>query len=435
MRTTWAIGVLVMAFAAAGNLPVVAAVGLVAPEPAAATAAAVTRRVIPRTPTVTIPVPRSWPASAARRVVIASLSPRLLSCRKTGTARAGRRLATVSIACTPRVTRAGSARVRVSLKGKGSLTRTIRWAAAPTPPAPPPPSSGASVLVPGTSCPAFPADNYWNTPVAGLPVNRSSTAWMASIGARNLHPDFGPSWGDQPVPYGIPVTIVDGVHPRVSVNFDYADESDQVGYPLAADTLIEGGPSAGGDRHTIIVDSSTCTLFETWNTWPGNPWTAGSGAVWDLRSNALRPAGWTSADAAGLPILPGLLTYDDVLSGTLRHAIRFTANNTRAQYIWPARHLASSLTSASLPPMGARFRLSAAFDISGYSPQAQVILKGMQHYGMVLADNGSSWFFQGTSDERWQDALVSELKTIPSSAFEAVDTSGMQISPDSGQAR
>ncbi len=231
------------------------------------------------------------------------------------------------------------------------------------------------------------------------------------------------------------MTIVDGSHPRVPVNFDYADESDRIAYPLGNDTLIEGGSGAGGDRHAIVVDSADCTLFETWNTWPGSPWTAGSGAIWDLRSNDLRPAGWTSADAAGLPILPGLLTYDDVASGTLRHAIRFTAGHTRSEFIWPARHEASSNSSAALPPMGARFRLSASFDVSGYSPEARVVLRGMQQFGLVLADNGSSWYFQGTSDERWRDELVSELKTIPSSVFEAVDTSGMQVSPDSGRTR
>lgn len=384
-------------------------------------------RTASRHPTATIRVPRRWPASAANRVRVASLSPKRLTCRKTGTTRSGRRLVSVSIACTPRINRAGSAAVRVSLRGKGAAKRRIRWGAGGW--------SGASVLVPGTNCPAFPADNYWNTPISGLPVHRSSAAWLASIGSRDLHPDFGPSWGDQSVPYGIPVTIVDGSHPRVAVSFDYADESDRVGYPLGHDTLIEGGSGAGGDRHTIVVDSTDCTLFETWSTWPGSPWTAGSGAVWDLRSNALRPAGWTSADAAGLPILPGLLTYEDVASGTLRHAIRFTAQQTRSQYIWPARHLASSNNNPTLPPMGARFRLSASFNVSRYSPEARVVLRGMQQYGLVLADNGSSWYFQGTSDERWRDGLVSELKTIPSSAFEAVDTSGMQVSPDSGRAR
>lgn len=281
----------------------------------------------------------------------------------------------------------------------------------------------------------MPADNYWNTRVDDLPVDSSSAAWLGSIGTSgNLHPDFGPSYGEQSAPYGIPVTVVGGSHPRASVNFDYDDESDHVAYPLGTDTLIEGGAESGGDRHTIVVDSATCVLYETWNTWPGTPWSAGSGAVWNLRSNALRPAGWTSADAAGLPILPGLLTYEDVQSGDLRHAIRFTVSQTRNEYIWPARHKASSNAGAALPPMGARFRLRNSFDISGFSTPAQVVLRGMKQYGLVNADNGSSWFFQGTADVRWGDALINDLKRIPSAAFEAVDTSGMKMSNDSGQA-
>lgn len=292
-----------------------------------------------------------------------------------------------------------------------------------------------SVKVAGTDCPAFPADNYWNTPIASLPVNSKSSAWMASLGSRNLHPDFGPSYGEQSVPYGIPITVVDGSHARAQVRFDYDDESDHVAYPLGNDTLIEGGREAGGDRHTIVVDSSSCVLYETWDTHPGTPWTAGSGAVWNLKSNALRPAGWTSADAAGLPILPGLLTYEEVAAGSVSHAIRFTADTTRAEYLWPARHKASSNNSASVPPMGARFRIKSSFSLAGYSAQAKTVIRGMQQYGMVLADNGSDWYFQGTADDRWPEDLIDQLKDIPSSAFEAVETAPMKISNDSGQAR
>jgi hypothetical protein len=224
----------------------------------------------------------------------------------------------------------------------------------------------------------FPADNYWHADIRGLPVDAHSAQWLAAMGAssHNLHPDFGPSYGEQPVPYGIPVTVVPAGHPRVSVVFDYADESDKLPYPLGTDTLIEGGANADGDRHAIVVTADTCELFETWDTHSSaSGWTAGSGAHWSLTSDALRPDGWTSADAAGLPILPGLLRWDEVAAGHVNHAIRFTTNLTDATHLWPARHDASSHHDGSLPPMGARFRLKASFDISKYSPQTQVVLR------------------------------------------------------------
>jgi len=284
----------------------------------------------------------------------------------------------------------------------------------------------------------FPADNYWHADIRALPVDAHSAQWLSAMGAgsHNLHPDFGPSYGEQPVPYGIPVTVVPAGHPRVSVVFDYADESDKLPYPLGTDTLIEGGSNADGDRHAIVVTADTCELFETWDTHSSaSGWTAGSGAHWSLASDALRPDGWTSADAAGLPILPGLLRWDEVAAGHVNHAIRFTTNVTDATHLWPARHDASSHHDGSLPPMGARFRLKASFDISKYSPQTQVVLRAMQTYGLVLADNGSPWYFQGTADNAWPDTVISQLKTIPASAFEAVDTSGLRISPSSGAAR
>ncbi|MGH8888988.1 MAG: hypothetical protein ACRDV3_04410 [Acidothermaceae bacterium] len=251
----------------------------------------------------------------------------------------------------------------------------------------------------------------------------------------NLHPDFGPS-GDPSAPYGIPVTVAAAGQARVPVTFDYADESDKVSYPFSAATKIEGGSAASGDRHAIVVTADTCELFETWDTHQtSSGWTAGSGARWSLSSDALRPDGWTSADAAGLPILPGLLRWDEVAAGHVDHAIRFTTNRTDAAHLWPARHDASSAQSASLPPMGARFRLKASFDISHYSAQTQVVLRAMQTYGLVLADNGAPWFFQGTADNSWPNALISQLKTIPAGAFEAVDTTGMEVSPNSGAAR
>jgi hypothetical protein len=309
----------------------------------------------------------------------------------------------------------------------------------PTAPAPRAPLAAAptSAYLPGTACRAFPADSYWHADVSRLPLDAHSDQWLAHMqgATRRLHADFGPSFGAQPVPYGIPITIVRGAA-RVPVRFGYASESDRVRYPLSAATRIEGGSNASGDRHAIVVDAATCTLFETWDThhYPSG-WYAGSGAVWPLTSDALRPAGWTSADAAGLPILPGLLRYDEVAAGHVDHAIRFTTNITDRTYLWPARHQAGSVSDRSYPPMGARFRLSASYPISSFTPAEQVVLRAMKTYGLVLADNGSPWFFQGTSDTRWSSTLVSDLGRVPASAFEAVDTAPLRISANSGAAK
>lgn len=313
----------------------------------------------------------------------------------------------------------------------------------PTPTAPGPrtmSSAPTSAYLPGTSCRAFPADNVWHADVSRLPVNARSAQWISHMSpSRNLHPDFGPSFGAQPLPYGIPITVVRGAA-RVPVAFGYPSESDRVRYPLSSATLLEGGMKAtsttGGDRHAIVVDAATCQLFETWDTrLRSTGWYAGSGAVWSLTSNALRPAGWTSADAAGLPILPGLLRYDEVVAGKVDHAIRFTTNVTDRAYVWPARHQAGSVTDHSYPPMGARFRLKASFDISRYPASARVVLTAMKTYGLVLADNGSPWFFQGTADTRWTSAFIDSLRSIPASAFEAVDSSSLLVSSSSGAAR
>jgi len=298
----------------------------------------------------------------------------------------------------------------------------------------------AAWVLPSTTCPVFPADNVWNADISALPVNAHSGAWMASMGSssRNLHPDFGPTGAtptDANPPYGIPFNLVDSSHPRVGVAFQYASESDPGPYPLGSDTHIEGGSGSTGDRHALVVDQSSCTLYETWNTQQASngSWSAGSGAVFHLDRDALRPAGWTSADAAGLPIYPGLLKYDEVFSaGTVRHAIRFTAAPTDTSYLWPARHEAGARSDPSLPPMGARFRLKASFATSGFSAAAQVVLQAMKHYGLILADNGSDWYFQGSADDRWSDAFVSELKRIPAGAFEAVDESSLMVDPGSG---
>jgi hypothetical protein len=283
----------------------------------------------------------------------------------------------------------------------------------------------------------LPADSVWHADVSRLPVDARSRQWLSHMqsASRSLHADFGPSYGAQPVPYGIPVTVVNGAA-RVPVSFDYADESDRVRYPLSSATRIEGGANAGGDRHAVVVDAATCQLFETWDTHHlASGWHAGSGAVWSLRSDALRPAGWTSADAAGLPILPGLLRYDEVAAGHVDHAIRFTTNVTDRRYVWPARHQAGSVNDPSYPPMGARFRLKASFPISAFPRDAQVVLRAMRTYGLVLADNGSPWYFQGTSDPRWGVAIIEALGRVPASAFEAVDTSSLQVSASSGAAR
>ena len=290
----------------------------------------------------------------------------------------------------------------------------------------------AATPVPGApSCPVFPADNWWNADISASPVNSHSAAWLASTNASttHLHPDFGSS-GDPAHPYGIPYAVVDGSHAKVNVTFDYSTESDHVPYPLGPDIPIE----SGSDAHAVVVDSSTCRLYETFATRQVNGgWAAGSGAVWDLKSNALRPNTWTSGDAAGLPILPGLLRLDEVQQGFVSHAIRFTVAKSSRAHLWPARHDAGSTSDPNVAPMGARFRLQAGFDISHFRPDTQVVLRAMQHYGLVVADNGSNWFFQGAATNAWPDAFISELKTIPASAFEAIDTSALQVGPDSGQ--
>lgn len=296
----------------------------------------------------------------------------------------------------------------------------------------------ATRTLPGTSCPVFPTDSYWHADVRRLPVHPRNAAWKSHMSAssRRLHPDFGPAYGAQPVPYGIPITVVGGSHTKVGVRFTYASESDRVRYPLGSDTRIEGGWSADGDRHAVVVDRSTCRLYETFDTRRRNGrWYAGSGATWDLRSNRLRPRGWTSADAAGLPILPGLLRYDEVRAGHVDHAIRFTTNVTARRHIWPARHDAGSVDSTAYPPMGARFRLKASFPTGRYRADTQVVLRAMKKHGLVLADNGSPWFFQGARSSSWPEGLLDQLKSIPASAFVAVDTRPLMIGYDSGRSR
>ena len=283
-------------------------------------------------------------------------------------------------------------------------------------------------------CSVFPADNVWNARVDRLPVNANSTAWVNTIGASsNLHPDFGGGiWDGAPI--GIPFVTVTGSQTKYPVTFDYADESDPGPYAVPLNAPIEGGSSSDGDRHAIAIDADNCILYELYSAYPqATSWQAGSGAIYNLTSDALRQAGWTSADAAGLPIFPGLVRYDEVAAGAIRHAIRFTAPQTRNTYIWPARHQASSLTGTQYPPMGARFRLKASFNISTFSATNQIILTALKTYGMILADNGSSWYISGAPDSRWDDDDLHALNNIPGSNFEAVDESSLMVDPNSGQ--
>jgi len=283
-------------------------------------------------------------------------------------------------------------------------------------------------------CSVFPADNVWNARVDRLPVNANSTAWVNTIGASsNLHPDFGGGiWDGAPI--GIPFVTVTGSQTKYPVTFDYADESDPGPYAVPLNAPIEGGSSSDGDRHAIAIDTDNCILYELYSAYPqATSWQAGSGAIYNLTSDALRQAGWTSADAAGLPIFPGLVRYDEVAAGAIRHAIRFTAPQTRNTYIWPARHQASSLTGTQYPPMGARFRLKASFNISTFSATNQIILTALKTYGMILADNGSSWYISGAPDSRWDDDDLHALNNIPGSNFEAVDESSLMVDPNSGQ--
>ncbi len=269
----------------------------------------------------------------------------------------------------------------------------------------------------------FPADNAWNQNIAAAPVDPNSANLIATIGlTSSLHPDFGTFYGG--APWGIPYVTVSGTQGKVPITFrDYPDESDPGPYPVPPNAPVEGGPDGAGDRHVLVVDRDNWELYELFNAFPDNSggWSASSGALFDLTSNALRPAGWTSADAAGLPVFPGLVRYDEVVEqGAIRHALRFTVQRTRRAYVHPARHWASINTDANLPPMGMRVRLKANYDISSFPRSAQVILTALKQYGMMVADNGGNWFLSGAPDPRWNDAEIDTLKRVPGSAFEVV---------------
>lgn len=285
----------------------------------------------------------------------------------------------------------------------------------------------------GTSianCPMFPTNNYWNTPIDSLPTHPLSDAWTQSIGsAESFHMDFGSGeWDGGPI--GIPFNFVTGsTVPKYGSEFYYPDESDAGPYPIPDNPQREWG----SDHHILVVDADTCILYEIYDaSFENGQWNGGSGAIWDLNSNALRPETWTSADAAGLPILPGLVRYDEIVAGEINHALRFTAEET-AGYIWPARHLTSDAQDG-IPPMGARFRLKAEYDITGFPPEMQIVLQAMKTYGIVLADNGSNWYVSGAPDERWDNDMLHLLDVLTGNDFEAVDTSALMVDVNSGEA-
>ena len=283
-------------------------------------------------------------------------------------------------------------------------------------------SSGGPTLA---GCTMFPADNPWNTDISEYPLHPDSESFIDSIGRNtNLHPDFGTEWEGAPI--GIPFVTVDSSQPGVAISFEYDDESDPGPYPIPPDAPIEGGAESDGDRHVLVLESDNCILYELFAAYPldgGSSWEAGSGAIFDLSSNELRPDRWTSADAAGLPVLPGLVRYDEVVEkGELNHALRFTVSESQAGYIAPATHAASNSTDPNLPPMGLRVRMKASYDCSAYSSEVQVICTALKRFGMFVADNGSNWYVSGAHDPRWSDENLGDLKQIPGDAFEVVDT-------------
>jgi hypothetical protein len=285
------------------------------------------------------------------------------------------------------------------------------------------------------SCTVLAADDIWNTRIDQLPVSPSSATWVNTIGpSSQLHPDFGSgTYNGEPI--GIPYITVPGTQTKYPATFTYESESDPGPYAVPLDAPVEGGSSSTGDRHVISIDTDNCILYEIFDGFPQTAsWQGGSGAIFNLLSDALRPATWTSADAAGLPIFPGLVRYDEIAAGAIRHAIRFTVPKTQNSFVWPARHEASSLTGSQYPPMGARFRLKSSFNISTFSPTNQIILLALQRYGIILADNGSSWYISGAPDSRWNNDELHALTTITGSNFEAVDVSPLMVNPNSGQA-
>ncbi len=308
----------------------------------------------------------------------------------------------------------------VGLVSAIGLALTCLSCKAETKPRPAQPSKATPPAIAG--CQIFPADNPWNTDISGYPLHPNSESFIETIGPdTGLHPDFGTIW--QGHPNGIPFVVVSGDQPKVPVSFRYAEESDPGPYPIPDDAPIEGGPESDGDRHIIVLDKDNCRLYEIWRAFKTDDgWRAGGGAVFDLTSNTLRPLGWTSADAAGLPLLPGLARYEEVAAGEIAHALRFTVRKTQRGYILPATHFASRSSDPNLPPMGLRVRLKADYDVSGFPPQAQVILRALKRYGMILADNGGDWYISGAPNPKWDDEQLSTLRRVKGSDLEVVDT-------------
>ena len=289
-------------------------------------------------------------------------------------------------------------------------------------------SSAQALRLPAAPrCTIFPRSNPWNQRVDQRPVAANSAEIIGSIGAdRGLKADFGSGlWEGAPI--GIPITVVGRRQPKTRVSFEYADESDRVAYPIPRNVAIEGGRHSDGDRHALIVDRDSCKLYELYALYPqGRGWRAGSGAVWNLRTNRMRPAGWTSADAAGLAILPGLARFDEVRRGVIDHALRFTVRRTRRAYVYPARHFASSSNDPSLPPMGLRVRLKASFDVSRFPRQSRIVLTALKRYGMLVADNGSDWYITGAPNPGWRNDDLRSLARVKGSDFEVVDTGSVR---------
>ncbi len=310
-------------------------------------------------------------------------------------------------------------RTAVIRRLRGILVGALLVAAIPAP------AAVGGPIPSAPDCSVFPADNHWNLPITDLPVVGNSRKIVRSAGlGTGLHPDFGSGKYDGG-PIGIPFVSVPGSQKKVPVSFTYKGESDKGPYPIPKNVPIEGGRRSDGDRHVIVVDRQNCTLYEVFNARPrdgGSRWKAGSGAIWDLDSNDLRPKGWTSADAAGLPILPGLVRYADIKRGRIDHALRFTVEDTRRKFIYPARHFASDKTSRNLPAMGQRFRLKESFDISGFPKQARIVLKALKEYGMIVADNGSDWYISGEPNKHWNNDALHTLGQVEGRYFEVVDT-------------
>jgi len=285
------------------------------------------------------------------------------------------------------------------------------------------------------NCKVFPQNNIWNTQLDTMPIHKKSQDYINTIGVNlSLRSDFGSGlWNDTPI--GIPYVLVSGSEKKQIVTFEYADESDKTGYPIPNNPPIEGGENSTGDRHILMIDTSNCKLYELFNAYQNSDksWRAGSGSIFDLNSNILRTDTWTSADAAGLPIFPGLVRYEEVASGEINHLIRFTVPKTQRAYLWPARHFASSIKDVNYPPMGIIMRLKSTFDISKLSPQAKVVAKALQKYGMILADNGSAWFMSGVPNENWDNDDLYTLRQIHGNDFEAIDISSLQVDNNSGE--